>query len=765
MKSVRPTLLLAAASLALTAVLWPALIGRDILAFRDMLHNYAPMREMFWTGHISLWNSRAFGGSSVYADIVQQPFYLGQLVMRALHAHAWPGVPIRVWLHVVFGMTSFFLLARRWVDPDAAGIGAITLGLCGFTFCNFSNPQWACSAMWLPTIFLAVDHWAVEGGPARAALLAIALPQPLLAGDPMMCAIAGICALALVARRRQRPWRGLAAEGAAIVVVAGVIGCPQLVASLRALSSTVRAAGLPQEVREQWSLHPVRIFELFIPRLFGPLFSDGFWGGFTVSPPWLRNYVHSIYAGAAGPALVAAALWRRRRPAALWACIAVAALLLSLGSHFFHLYGRIGEWIPPLRVFRYPQRIVALFMPAWAALVALGAAALVELPRSRRLALAGGSFALGSVSLLLIARFSSEPDPGALTRSVIQLAVVGAATMGTLLLPGRFMLPALGVVLIGDLCAANAELLGMLPRAPFRPPSAACEALDTAAAHRMRTSFRVYVDEQHLQRSLSGSWSHVREREYHYGKRNLLELCGFRQSVSLTSLDPADEMRLWREVSPQRMLRAMGTRFVVTTLDAAGLFKGEIRSVDPLWGFAVVELTDAAPLIFRPETVEEIPPSRLTAAARDREELLGTRVAALASAPAAHVRDPEAQLVSRTDRGEEIYFRVRQSHPGYWVVAATLDRDWTARVDATPAQLVSSDLVRRAIWVPAGDHQVALNYAPTLLSLLFAVSAFLTLGLVTFAVLRLRRDSRRAPDTPVGLLIAEGEAAAQNSAA
>ncbi len=257
----------------------------------------------------------------------------------------------------------------------------------------------------------------------------------------------------------------------------------------------------------------------------------------------------------------------------------------------------------------------------------------------------------------------------------------------------------------------------------------------------------------------------MREREYHYGKRNLLELCGFRQSVSLTSLDPADEMRLWREVSPHRMLRAMGTRFVVTTPEAAGLFRGEVRSIDPLWGFAVVELTDAAPLIFRPERVETIPPSMLTAAARDREDLLGTWTAALASTPAPHVRDPDARLVSRTDRGEEIYFRVRQSQPGYWVVAATLDRDWTARVDAMPAGILSADLVRRAVWVPAGDHQIALSYAPTMLLMLFAVSASLTLGLVTFAIVALRRESKRAPDTPVGLLIAKSEAPAQNSAA
>src|SRR3954464_14572745 len=123
MSSVRRMLVLLAAAGALTAMLWPALTGRDILGFRDMLHNYGPMRELFWSGRISLWNDRSFGGSSVLANIVQQPFYLGQLVMRALHAPAWPGIPIRVWVHTLMGMGAMYLLMRRFATAEAASLG------------------------------------------------------------------------------------------------------------------------------------------------------------------------------------------------------------------------------------------------------------------------------------------------------------------------------------------------------------------------------------------------------------------------------------------------------------------------------------------------------------------------------------------------------------------------------------------------------------------------------------------------------------------
>src|SRR3954467_412939 len=122
MSSVRRMLVLLAAAGALTAMLWPALTGRDILGFRDMLHNYGPMRDLFWSGRISFWNDRAFGGSSVLADIVQQPFYLGNLVMRALHAPAWPGIPIRMAVHTVGGIMGMYALMRRFGAADAAAL-------------------------------------------------------------------------------------------------------------------------------------------------------------------------------------------------------------------------------------------------------------------------------------------------------------------------------------------------------------------------------------------------------------------------------------------------------------------------------------------------------------------------------------------------------------------------------------------------------------------------------------------------------------------
>ena len=304
-------------------------------------------------------------------------------------------------------------------------------------------------------------------------------------------------------------------------------------------------------------------------------------------------------------------------------------------------------------------------------------------------------------------------------------------------------------MLIADLCGANAELLGLFPRAPLLNPPAACEALDAARGQRRIHSFRVYVDQDALSTNVPHDWEAVRIREYNYGKRNLLELCGYRETVSLNSLDPADQLRLWREVSPLRTLRVMGTRFAITAPEAAQWFGGAVRYTDPAWHFVVVELPQAEPLLFRPARVESISSADLPAVARARPELLETAVAALDAPALPHAYDPTSELVSFIDDGDEMHFRVRQRGPGYWVVAATLDRDWEVRVDGAPAPFIGSDLVRRAIWLPAGEHRVSLKYVPTLPLALFAVSSVLTLILVVLGLRFLPQQSSRTPGAAI----------------
>jgi hypothetical protein len=721
------------ATIAITWLLAPALVGTEILAFRDMLHNYAPLKALFWMWPPPLWNDHAFSGSSALADLNQQPFYLPNLAFAAVSAPIWPGIAAYLWLHVLFGLWATYALCKRFA-PEGAGLGAAAFTLCGFSLANFSNPQWLCAATWAPAVLLAFAVWGEEGGVRPAALLALCLPQVLLTGDPPMFGLLVVAGAALAFSRRRRSGWKLLAEGIPIALAVAVLVLPQLVATLRAFPSLRRASGLPRDVREQWSLHPSRLAEIFVPRLFGPLFDpQRFWGAFTVSPPWKRNYVHSVYAGVIGPGLVALAFRRTRRIVMPWGLIAVAALLLALGQYFFHLYGVLGEIVPGFRAFRYPQRMIALFMPAWAVLVALGAVELVQLPRRRRANLAAGSALLAAAALAAISFFAPAADYAAVWRSALHIALAGGGAVAATLLPRAALLPALAIVFAVDLCAANGEMLGTLPKALFKDEPAACTALDRASRGAPRTSFRVYVEQAHLEATQTG-FGPRRSHEFQVGRRNVLEQCGFRQSISLTSLDPLAENDLWTRVGPLRVLRALATRFAVTAPGEGRALEAREVVRDQRWGFAVSELSNVSPIIFRPERVVQIAPAAFPSAAAADPALLGPRVAALENAPREHLSDPRARLVHVEHEASWRAFVVSQSKPGYWISASTFDADWRATIDGLPAPIEHADLIRRAVWVPAGHHRIEMQYRPVLPLALFAVSGVLTAILVFLAI-------------------------------
>jgi hypothetical protein len=148
-----------------------------------------------------------------------------------------------------------------------------------------------------------------------------------------------------------------------------------------------------------------------------------------------------------------------------------------------------------------------------------------------------------------------------------------------------------------------------------------------------------------------------------------------------------------------------------------------VRGSDQATGALVLELPDAVPRVFRPAAVE------VDARPRDRiatdRRALTADLALLEAAPRPHQPSPGARLVNFDDGGDSISFVVDQAAPGYWILADTLDSDWRAEVDGAPAEIVRADLVRRAIWVPAGRRSVILRCRPRLVPALFWLSVAL----------------------------------------
>lgn len=751
--------LLAFAAIGFGTLAWPALSGRAILVYRDMLHDYWPMKALFWQSPgplVRTWNHSWFAGLTLVGDIVQQPLYLPNLLFRLLRAPAWPGIAWYLALHWVLTLVGAFLLCRRLAGAAAAAVGATVFSLCGVTLSNLNNLQWACAASWSPLVLWAADRVAREPSLASAAAFALLVPQPLIAGDPQAFLVLCGCSVAIIWVRARR--RGPAFGHLAMSLAAGaLLAAPQALATFSSLSLQAREELLTDRYRELWSFHPARIPEFWVPKMFGSMFTTSYWGEFTSRPDFPRPHLQSAYLGALWPALLLAGL-RFRRRAALPALLGLSTLLwLSLGSHGFHLYLMVGRVVPTWNLYRYPERLLVVPALAGAVIAALGTDALAAASRRTRVALAAVAAAAGVASLAAAGwlapgePFAHPTSRQAILHSAVQIVIVCAAGMLLAFLRPRLAVPALCALLTVDLAASGGEVLGVVSRGPFEERPRACALLAEAAKNAPIDSYRIHVDQpRSLQfpmpqavREELPAWAWTGWRSYQLGKRNLLDLCGHLSSSAYTSLNPKSMLALRRAVDPNplRALEATATRFVVLAPDAAFPASPHlvVRARDAETRIEVRELTAAIPRVFRPAAIA-VDPDPL-ARIRGDPRALTVELALLESGSSPHQPSPEARLAAFVDGGDTIELTIEQAAPGYWVIADELDGTWRATVDEVAAEMVRADLFRRAVWAPAGRHRVRLEARRINVLLPFWGSLALGAALLVAAL-----TSRRRPD-------------------
>jgi len=161
---------------------------------------------------------------------------------------------------------TYALCRRLGCAGWAAAAGAVAYAFCGGMISMISNPQYQTGAAMLPVVLwgaaLALQGHRLAGAAAGA----LGMAEMVLAGDIQSAYMAGCLLLGLIwvipsetATLRTR---------LAVLVSTGVgallLSAAQLGPSLEALGSTARGAGLSWQEATQWSLHPLRLPELFL---------------------------------------------------------------------------------------------------------------------------------------------------------------------------------------------------------------------------------------------------------------------------------------------------------------------------------------------------------------------------------------------------------------------------------------------------------------------------------------------------------------------
>jgi hypothetical protein len=768
---------LALASMAVVCLALYArqLFGGNTFVLRDHIIYTWPERKILAdalrSGRIPEWNDLVGFGTQFAASsangVTYPLLWLVALLPLPLSAD------LVIALHVLLSGIGTALFARRL---GASALGAAYAGAafmaCGYVQSIAPNKVFAATA-WLPWVAWATDRIVHEDTDRlrSAGILAAIVGAQVLAGDPASNITAGIVAVIVAMSRtsqRARALRWLAGAYAAALL----LGAAGVLPALALLPHTTREAIALRE-GALWSLHPWRLVELVWPGFLGnpadPRYNLGELlaasGGGVLEASWSL----SAYLGAPVLALAAlAAIARRPGSRGFWIGISIL-LALALGA-YTPLYPFFRACFPPEQLIRYPEKHL---VGALCLLCALAGAGLSDLTRVSRAVPWVFGAAIGClvmpltlVSVLWPALASHLDAAGAamvppldvegalslsLRSGVVTVAAAGATSWLLLRSAVRPGLGGMSGPLALAIHVAHAawegwtiapvakveplrERPGLLRSAvavPALPPPRILRSpvLDADVPPEQQGAYRhetLYLDSvaRYGFAAVPGfeGW---RSREF----AALWARAGTVPLQAFLTLYAIDYVALPSQMRPVLLPQGLPARGSVADVLVA---PGRPPGADFRW--TLVPTQGVRPRAF-------VAPRWRWASAREAEDAVlsgghgadpGLVVLTGSGPPAPPDRDvlPLSPCAIVSYVPERVELDCRSPAGGYAVLVDENAPGWTARVDGSPASIVSADLLLRAVQVPAGRHRVELTYRTPQLRTGGTLSVAAWLGLV-----------------------------------
>jgi hypothetical protein len=351
----------------LLAFLWPVIAGERTWFLRDLFNYHlgakAVQARAMSEGFLPLVDPFRAGGQALVGNLNNVALYPDNLLylvapaLWALNAH--------LWLHLLLAPVAVFALARvLGLEREACWAAGFCYAVSGFFLSQLNLYNLVGGAALAPAFAAACVAAVASRRPALAAAGAgAAWALLLVAGDPIVAALALVLGAAAVLAAASRERRGLLRLGCALAL-GTVMAAPQIVELLRVLPSSYRGSlGLTPESRLVSSWDPRTVVEFLVPLFFGRP-DTSHWGERVLGAA--KPLFFSLY-----PGLLAAALFlasgRPRSRVTRWAwSMVLCGGFLALGGWnplMFYLYR-----LPQAASLRYPIK-------AWL-LVAIGAAVL-----------------------------------------------------------------------------------------------------------------------------------------------------------------------------------------------------------------------------------------------------------------------------------------------------------------------------------------------------------------------------------------------------
>ena len=650
---------------------------------------------------------------------VYHPWHWGLYRLLPLPS-AWTAELLASYLFLMAGVYRF--LHGRRLRPDAAMFGSLAFTFCSFNLLHLIHPNAVAIVAHIPWLLWTIDlvvQRPIRSGDCpevRAARMGLSPSRPGI----VVVAIAGLTASQFLLGYPQYVWFSLLVEGGYLLFVwrdrhspgfapNGILrlgaakllglalGAVQLLPTIDALAHSTRRA-TDAAFTNFGSIHPLNVIQWVAPYLF-------------------RNRVVgqntpelSLYLGAA-PLMLIVWLWIERKQLGVWRRPVLAALVLGglgllLATGSYGQVYRLQRLLPLVGSFRCPCRYSLLFHFAMCVLAAIGFLVLARRQeRGDRIAwrvaaplawLVGLSTLAVPVCLAAFPRSVFGPWPGIvagpLLIGVAALLVVAAARGSRTALVGLILLT-----------AADLGYYGLSKAYPYAETLRRFQTQAAVARPPSKLDGRIFLDVDH---------EAIRTG-------NALVMLGYLRADGYAGLMPGREL----DYHLLAALRAAQVSWVRQSQAAASI-QG-LSSPDRHW-LGVPDPLARVRLVAQAQVSQA--PAREIATIR-------LETTALVESPVTIPPGPHGFATLVSDRPGHLHVHVDAPAGRLLVVSESYHAGWQASVDGQPAPVLRVNGDFFGCVVPAGKHEVRLDFHPASLrygKYLSLASLILLMGIAIF---------------------------------
>lgn len=729
----------------------PALLppAGEVLGGHDMRGYYYPfyatLRQSLHNGQLPLWTPYIFNGFPLLADPQLLTFYppawsfyilpLNLAVSGFMLFHIWlAGMGMYLFVHTLPAGEQ----RGRWLPAVLAGSAFAFSGLLAGRLWAGHTIVYAVFA-WTPWI-MAATLWSVRHGGIRHALVAgLTVGMAILAGHiPSFFYVSIIWASFLFYLLWTEPGRRvLIVRQAAIMGLIGLgIAAVQLVPFLQFLQQSQRVAAADFAFATDYSLPPAHLITLLLPQFFGEPLEIGYW-----SVPTFEELAY--YAGLIPILGLVLAVRKPTRLTWFLILLMVLGLWLALGRYGV-LYELVYNLFPPFRFLRAPGRAAFLFLFAVTTLLGHTLNNWLDIPLEERkvtlrpvlrwtviIGAVLGFAALAATGAVFAAVHPTDTS-GRLWQQVGGYALALAVLlMGAGLLWGYLSRPG------GRRQALFGGLLVVLVLADLWLFGFKMVRTEAYSPNQMWQSADVILGDP-LERVLP--WS------VGLFEQNGSLFTALPSVFGYDALEPAAHIALTSSVADPRSTAydVLGVRYVVAPTPQDQFTEGEgglslLAAENGAWVYERPEALPVARLVYQAEVIPD-PAAAINRLHQPEFDPAGTAI--LEADPPCAIGPPPSEPGTATiDLMEPGSWQIstNSAAPALLLLAENAYPGWQVTIDGEPAEPLTAFTTIRAVCVPAGEHQVAWQFTPTiyLAGLIISLLSWIIVGFAAFQILNL----------------------------